>query len=622
MMKFLVTNRQNLDMLNLPRGCHLYQLGKLSLISENKIAPKNIDQMYLFNDGYLKDLDKDVSELTSQKIGVLKAISGGWPLPENITGSFSAVMIAEQEETISLCTDLIGLYPLYYLMDDNDFFFSNSIILTGIISCAKIDPTGVLQRSLGPDFSNQGSRSILKNCKRLLPGECRRYDFEGNLICVEFDNRLYENLSKSDQDHDLAKDYWKAYKKEVLYCLNDSEKVNIALSGGIDSRVALGSIPEGKDITCYTFGSRENYESKIAARLAKLKPAKFKACYQPELYFPSSELLREYTWQSEGLELCSWLEITENVNNREKEPLLLGELCEALPARKIAKFSSRDFRQNNFIKYYLKNEDYNFEASSPSKFEKWKQKKLKTYLIFFHEKNLAKFDLDFDHEQVRKELTADLEEIFGRIEAHNLAYTELYDELFSWYTYTRMRLSKQLLVANTKFNAYSPAMSLQMLKRTSSLHPNIRLNYRFVNKLFSVNKELRRFYRVPTNQAPWVPQSAPDLFKFVSWGLRSKIDQFFIKRLMKAGNPNKRYRLFKSINWVQVYQNPNMEKNLYEYFQNDHLGRQYVESIKTQAKNRRDLKQWPFANMNIINAGALNAELDQIFKNREFKNDC
>ncbi len=619
MIKFLVTNRQDLKTLDLPRGCYLYQLGKLSLISENEIAPENIDQKYLLNDGYLRDLDKGVSELVSQKKGVTEAISGGWPLPENITGSFSAVMIAEEQETISLCTDLVGLYPLYYLIENNDFYFSHSIILTGMISGAEIDPTGVLQRSLGPDFSNQGSRTILKKCKRLLPGECRRYKFEGNLISVEFDNRLYESLCKPDQDHDLSEEYWKAYKKEVEYCLCDSKKVNIALSGGIDSRVALGAIPQGKDITCYTFGSRENYESKIASRLAKLKPAKFKSCYQPELYFPTSEQLREYTWHSEGMELCSWLEITENADNREKEPLLLGELCEALPARKIAKFSSRDFRQNNFIKYYLKNEDYSFEVSTPSKFEKWKQKKLKTYLTFFHEKNLAKFDLDFDHNKVRKELTADLEEIFGRIETHNLAYTELYDELFSWYTYTRMRLSKQLLLANTKFDAYSPAMSLQMLRRTSSLHPNIRLNYRFVKKLFSVNKELLRFYRVPTNQAPLIPQNAPDLFKFASWGLRSKIDQYLIKHLMKAGDPDKRYRLFKSINWVKVYQNPDMEKNLDEYFKNDHLGKDYVENIKNQARNRRDLKQWPFANMNIINAATLNAELDLIasFRKRD-----
>ena len=617
MKKFLITNNTAIKSEYLPDGLFLHQLGDILLISENNTLPEKRDNCFLFNDGYLKDLDKEEVDRKAQQKSVLSALMVSWPLPDNITGSFSAALLDEKKMKISLSTDLIGLYPLYYLIQNNEFYFSNSITLTGMISGANSDPTGVLQRSLGPDYANQGSRTILKKCKRLLPGECRRYDLKGGLISVEFDNRLYKNLSKPDQDHNLTEEYWEAYKKEVRYCLNNSENVNIALSGGIDSRVALGAIPKEKKLKCYTFGNKENYESKIAARLADLKNAEFQSCYQPALYFPNSELLRNYTWQTEGLELCSWLEITENVRENRREPLLLGELCEALPARKIARFSTREFREQNFVKYYLKNKDYSFEASTSEKFENWKKNKLRQYLIFFHERNLSKFEMDFDYDVVRKELTEDINEIFERIEAHNLAYTELYDELFSWYTYTRMRLSKQLLVASSKFNAYSPAMSLQMLRKTSSLHPNIRLNYRFVKKLFTENEDLRKLYKVPTNQAPFIPQNAPDLFKFVIWGLRSKIDQYLIKRMMKAKDPGKRYRLLKSVNWAQVYQNPDLEKNLDEYFEKDHLGKAYVQGVKSQALQRRDLKQWPFANMNIINAAALNAELDLIASYRK-----
>jgi|TARA_R100000501_G_C2628220_1_gene122400 hypothetical protein len=617
MKKFLITNNTAIKSEYLPDGLFLHQLGDILLISENNTLPEKRDNCFLFNDGYLIDLDKEEVDRKAQQKSVLRALMVSWPLPDNITGSFSAALIDEKKTKISLSTDLIGLYPLYYLIQNNEFYFSNSITLTGMISGANSDPTGILQRSLGPDYANQGSRTILKKCKRLLPGECRRYDLKGGLISVEFDNRLYKNLSKPDQDHNLTEEYWEAYKKEVRYCLNNSENVNIALSGGIDSRVALGAIPKEKKLKCYTFGNKENYESKIAARLADLKNAEFQSCYQPALYFPNSELLRNYTWQTEGLELCSWLEITENVRENRREPLLLGELCEALPARKIARFSTREFREQNFVKYYLKNKDYSFEASTSEKFENWKKNKLRQYLIFFHERNLSKFEMDFDYDVVRKELTEDINEIFERIEAHNLAYTELYDELFSWYTYTRMRLSKQLLVAGSKFKAYSPAMSLQMLRKTSSLHPNIRLNYRFVKKLFTENKDLKKFYKVPTNQAPFIPQNAPDPFKFVIWGLRSKLDQYFINRMMKAKDPEKRYRLLKSVNWAQVYQNPDLEKNLDEYFEKDHLGKAYVQGVKSQALQRRDLKQWPFANMNIINAAALNAELDLIASYRK-----
>ncbi|UJH92500.1 hypothetical protein LZ575_08440 [Antarcticibacterium sp. 1MA-6-2] len=123
--------------------------------------------------------------------------------------------------------------------------------------------------------------------------------------------------------------YWEAYKKEVQYCVNYSEKVNIALSGGIDSRIVLGAIPAEKELNCYTYGESGNYETKIAAKLCSLKKGSFHVCSNPELYFPDPKTFRRKVVETEGVELCSWLEITESVDSKREEPLLLGELCEA-----------------------------------------------------------------------------------------------------------------------------------------------------------------------------------------------------------------------------------------------------------------------------------------------------
>ncbi|UJH92499.1 glycosyltransferase family 49 protein [Antarcticibacterium sp. 1MA-6-2] len=156
--------------------------------------------------------------------------------------------------------------------------------------------------------------------------------------------------------------------------------------------------------------------------------------------------------------------------------------------------------------------------------------------IYYHERNLQKFDLKIDREKLIEALLVNLEELFARIEAHHLPYAELYNELFSWYTFTRMHLAKHLLVAGSKFHAYSPAMSLQMLTLTSRIHPNQRLNYRFAKQLFRMNKDLKRLSTVPTAQAPLVPQNFPDLLKFAMWGIRSTADQFLIRRMMKSKN--------------------------------------------------------------------------------------
>lgn len=608
-MKFVLSNKDLSCLGQLSEEGTYYRINSLHLYVGNGQLPEEVNGCYLISEGYLRDLEKPVKDLQGQRKGVVEGIKSGWPLPENITGSFSALLINERSEQISICTDLVNLYPLYYIQTEEEFLITNSVILAGRSSDREFDKAGIVQRTLGPEYSNIGSRTILKGCKRLLPGECRRYSFTGELLSVEYDNTLFKNITESDPS---PKKYWKAYKKEVEYCLNTSEKATMALSGGIDSRIAFGAIPDDKELTCYTFGSPRNYESKIASRLARLKKARFVACYRPELYFPNPELLKKYTFETEGLELCSWLEITESVSKQPKEPMLLGELCEALPARKISAFSSKQFRKENFFKYYVFNKNYRFTPATSENFETWKQEVFRRFKIYYYEKNLAKFDFPLDQPELLEALKNDLEEIFLRIEVHELPYAELYDELFSWYTYTRMRLSKQLLTANAKFDAYSPAMSLQMLRMTSSIHPNRRLNYRFIKRLFSENKDLRKFYKLPTNQAPLIPQTFPDLVKFGMWGFRSVVDQYFIKRLMRSKDITKKYRWFPSINWAMVYQVPKMEEHLKGYFKRNHLGKAIFTNIFQQSIQRKELKQWPFANWNIINVSSLNTEIDLI----------
>ena len=90
------------------------------------------------------------------------------------------------------------------------------------------------------------------------------------------------------------------------------------------------------------------------------------------------------------------------------------------------------------------------------------------------------------------------------------------------------------------------------------------------------------------------------------------MDEYLIKRLLKAKDPTLRYRVFNSNNWVKVYQNPDLEKNLNSYFKKNHLGKEYIKNVINLAKLRRDLNQWPFANMDIMNAAALNTELELI----------
>lgn len=613
-MKYLFSNTEltNKKVKNFPFEMSSMDFGSFKLYTD---VPKEIYENHSavgLTEGYFRDLTLKESSVKIHMFSAFEKLQAGWPLPQSITGSFSTILINKRSNDIILCNDLIGLYPIYYYIYQDKIYVSNSIILMSAITAGDLDEVGILQRSIGQDFSNIGSRTILKDCKRLLPGEYIKLDATGNKIEKLYDNSLFQNISSSSQDHTLHPSYWSAYKKEVELLLLNNKKVKIALSGGIDSRVVLGAVPAEKDIECLTFGAKDNYETRIASRLASLKKAKFKNFYEPDLYFPPYQILKKYTLETEAVQICSWLEILENVTSQSETPILLGELCEALPARNIRQYSSRKFRQANFYKYYLLKKDYEFERATPEKFAIWKEGITQHYMFWYADVRLKRMKSEILQQDLKAAVINDLQELFTRIEAHNLPYVELYDELFSWYTYTRMRLAKQLQISNSRYKAYSPAMSIQVLRNTSNLHPNLRLNYRFVKKMFRDIQELREFNKIPTSQAPLVPQYFPDFIKFPVWGIRSKIDEFLVKRMMKIKNPNSRYRLFKSIDWARVYQNPEMERNFKAYFKNNHLGTDYYENLLDQCIKRKNLDHWPFANIDIINAAGLNIELDII----------
>ena len=617
-MKYLITNMVNVSSpAAWPVPTKIQKIGELHILQEGDKNTEYIDGNLLLCDGYMRDLNMKVGDVKGQKKSVINAIGKAWPLAPNITGSFSATLIKSNELEIILCTDQVGLYPLYYLQNEKFFFISNSIIMLGAVSGGDFDEAGIIQRSLGPDYATLGSRTILKDCKRLLPGELLKWNFKGEQLKQEFDNRLFQQMQEPNKNNSRVKEYWLAYKREVEYCVNYSGKVNVALSGGIDSRIVLGAIPAGKEIDCYTYGDTDNYETQIAEKLCRLKKGTFHACSNPDLYFPNPETFRKKVIETEAMELCSWLEITESIKEKKEEPLLLGELCEALPGRNIKSFSSKEFRKKNFLRYFIRKKDYCFTKADEINFAQWKAKIIHQFKIYYHERNIKKFEYKVENEKLLEELLLNLEELFNRIEAHQLPYAELYDELFSWYTFTRIHLAKHLLVANSKFHAYSPAMSLQMLTLTSRIHPNQRLNYRFAKELFRKNEELQKLSKVPTAQAPLIPQNFPDLLKFAMWGIRSTVDQYLIRRMMKKKNPEIRYRLFKSINWAQVYHHPQMDKNLRDYFEPNEIGSLFFEDLFKQAVDRKELKQWPFANLNIINAASLNVEVNSI---KNFRN--
>jgi hypothetical protein len=571
------------------------------------------DEFLAFVSGYLCHTDFDKQDIKRQYQESIDHIYHNWPISEaSISGSFSLTTLSKTADQLIFCTDPIGVYPLFYSIKNDNLVIASNFMLAALASQSDLDEVGIAQRAVGKEFLNLGNRTILKDVKRLLPGEYITFNTKDHVLQKSYDNTLYNITETSRPKKNDYTSYWKDFKTEIVYAIAQYDTNYLALSGGMDSRILLGALPDDLPIKCLTFGHEDNYEVKLAKRLAKLKGFDFKSFYDIDLYFPPKEVLKDYTINSESVNIVSWLEILENVEADKTASILLGEPCEILPARNITTLSTRKSRITKFVNTIFLNKDFQFKRATPEAFETWKKRRLKMFLRRYSEANIAKLDLKMDYDTLIKDVVLDYEMLFDRIEQHELPYVELYDELFAWYTHGRFPIGKQTLICNQKFNGINPSMSLKLLRLTSAIHPNNRLNYRFMNGLFKHVKELRLLNKIPTSQSPIVPHNIPGFLIFLVWGIRSKLDQFFIKRLMKHKNPNGKYRLLKSINWVKAYQNENLEDRLNSYFDPRFLGKQYVEQSKRGILDRRDLKRWPLTNANILSLSALNIEIDII----------
>jgi hypothetical protein len=624
-MNFLLTNSINEGILAKVRKIwgdptsfySVNQGSRLFLASETNHTLYKDQRLVGIFQGYVANIDlPDRAKIAEHQASFLHLIQERWPIPDSYTGSFAVAMIDTERQNLILANDAIGFYPIYYAFYGDTYFVSSSLIAIGALSSAPFDETGILQRLFSIDFCNLGTRTMLQGCSRLLPGELLEFDLDvSKLVRHEYDNVLYGNVGTPDtkQIPSLVASYWSEVKNECTIATKNSSKIHIALSGGMDSRLVYCAIPQEKEIACLTYGDTDFYETKIARQLACLRKADFRSFHDYSLFFPPYKVFEKYVCKTESLSVAAWLEILEHISDNSCEsPILLGDMCESLAGRNIRKYASRETRIENYLSTVVLKKDFSFTPSSLQEFEKWKSQTLQKELRKIDDSLLNHFSVS--RRQLEEETSGDMEKLFDRIRSHALPYSELYDELYLWFTHARIPMSKQILLCQTAFNPLCPTMSTRLLRITSNLHPNLRLNYRFFHKLFSDLKELRPFYRVPTAQAPFIPQTWPPSLKFVIWGLRAIADRELNRRMVKKLNPQLRYRLLDSLNWATIYQDESALENISSWFEKDFTG--CKAKMLGAFTSRRELSSWPWWNIDIISAGSVNVELRTIHTNR------
>jgi len=153
---------------------------------------------------------------------------------DRIEGMFAFALWDKREGKLFLARDRLGIKPLYYYLDDGIFAFASEIksILTIPSVQKEIDEISFYQYLTWMQVPSP--RTIYKNIKKLLPGECVVINKNSKPIFKKYWTlKINEDLSKSDEywEEGLEHHLSEAVKKHLI----SDVPVGVFLSGGVDS---------------------------------------------------------------------------------------------------------------------------------------------------------------------------------------------------------------------------------------------------------------------------------------------------------------------------------------------------------------------------------------------------
>ena len=530
------------------------------------------------------------------------------PLNDDWAGSFAAVAYSKATDEITVSNDVLGHFPMYYARFGSEFVGGTSLIVLSRALQSEIDAVGVLQRITVP-FCNYGRRTLVKNVHRLLPGERLKWNKNKTDVSRDFDNSLCGEVIDTNVET-AARLVWNCLSEEITTAVGEHEKINVAMSGGWDSRLLLGGMKErGWLVSCLTYGDENHYETKIARRCAVAVGATHESFPIENKYFPARRQIETLIKETESANYFEWFGIIEKGrSNGAKLPLLLGDLCESIDGRYITEFSTRKARVNSFLRE-LKGEKETFTLADDANFEFWsdgKRDEITAALL----KNLTHLSDDLadsiTREQIVKEIKADLELSFARVRDHAPPFAALYDELFIWFHRIRFLLGNQITWLGAAFHPVSPGLSMRFLRLMTRIHPKLRIRKRLMNAIIQL-PAFDSLARIPSAQIPFIGSRAPAVVRDILWGTRSVLDKLLIKRTMKTKNAEGRQRVLPSLDYMKEYRRESTAEHVENWFSGRYIK---SENYLRVLRERAALNAWTLINVDIAAPANVSIILD------------
>ncbi len=208
---------------------------------------------------------------------VLKAyIKLGAKFIDELIGMFAFAVYEKQTKKLIVYRDRVGIKPLYYYCDNENFVFASEI--KAILSIPSIKSKIEINSDIISTYLHLGyiptPHSIYKNIFRQASGSCLQINENGKLNIENYwkpDQQILSETKKTEAA--IIKDVDELVQSSVAYCMIADVPLGSFLSGGIDSSLiaAIAQKQSNKPINTFSIGFKEaKYdESAHAKKVAK-----------------------------------------------------------------------------------------------------------------------------------------------------------------------------------------------------------------------------------------------------------------------------------------------------------------------------------------------------------------
>lgn len=169
---------------------------------------------------------------------------------KNARGVFTAALYNHEHKTLSLCSDKLGIRPLYYWYSDNIVVFSTQIrFFEKLKFIPKIRDEVALSETIVFGYP-LNTKTKYKNIKAMNDGEIIIFS-QDKVVSVKY--WRWDTLQENEISlKDSTAEAYRIFKESIKIRLRDDTCVGAFLSGGMDSRAIVGAISE-LDIKAYLF---------------------------------------------------------------------------------------------------------------------------------------------------------------------------------------------------------------------------------------------------------------------------------------------------------------------------------------------------------------------------------